>query len=356
MMIIVGVSGGVDSSVSALLLKQKYAEVKGVFMHNWEDDGNGECRAEQDRLDALRVCAKLGVPFASRNFAKQYKEEVFAHFLDGYKRGITPNPDILCNREVKFKVFLDDALAQGADKIATGHYVQKGMRKNRAVLLRGHDSGKDQSYFLHAITHDALMRSEFPIGHLEKKVVRALAEEAGLVTANKKDSTGICFIGEQDFTTFLSRYLPAQPGDIVDESGRVIGQHGGALYYTTGQRAGIGGVKGADSSLPWFILEKDVVSNTLVAGQGRNHPKLIHSHLEVRNFSWIDGTPPASSFEGEVQIRHLGEALPAKVVCLDDGSVIMDLLASHWAAALGQSAVIYQGEICLGGGEITKVG
>lgn len=352
-MIAVGVSGGVDSSVSALLLAEQHKDnVRGVFMHNWEEDGSGECRADQDRRDALRVCAAVGIPFYHRNFAKEYKDNVFAEFLDGYARGVTPNPDILCNREVKFKVFLEDCLAQGDDFIATGHYVRKGEKNGRSLLLRGMDPGKDQSYFLHAITHSALSRSLFPIGHLPKSEVRKIAESAGLVTAAKKDSTGICFIGEQDFKTFLKKYLPAQDGDIVTETGQVVGKHGGALYYTVGQRAPVGGVKGFDSNLPWFILHKDVANNRLIVGQGGDHPALIHSHLEANNFSWIDGTPPASSFDAEVQVRHLGEALPAKVVVRDDGTVVMNMATPHRAAAIGQSAVVYQGEVCLGGGEI----
>lgn len=352
-MIAVGVSGGVDSSVAALLLREEHKNVRGVFMHNWEED-TGECRADMDRKDALRVCAALDIPFSSRNFSKEYKEQVFREFLDGYSRGTTPNPDILCNREVKFKVFLDDCLAQGDDFIATGHYVRKSERNNRSVLLRGVDPGKDQSYFLHAITHDALSRSLFPIGHLPKSEVRALAEKAGLVTARKKDSTGICFIGEQDFKTFLKQYLPAQEGQVVNEDGRVVGRHAGALYYTTGQRAPIGGVKGCDANIPWFILAKDVAANRLVVGQGHDHPALIHNHIQTNAFSWIDGRPPSTSFEGEVQVRHLGEALPALITCNDDGGVSIQMTAPHRAASIGQSAVVYQGDVCLGGGEITS--
>ena len=354
-MIAVGVSGGVDSSVSALLLAQEHKNnVRGVFMHNWEEDGTGECRADIDRRDALRVCASVGIPFAARNFSKEYMDNVFSEFLDGYARGVTPNPDILCNREVKFKVFLEDCLAQGDDFIATGHYVRKGESKGRSLLLRGVDAGKDQSYFLHAITHDALSRSLFPIGHLPKSDVRKIAEEANLITASKKDSTGICFIGEQDFKTFLKKYLPAQEGEVVTETGMVVGKHSGALYYTVGQRAPIGGVKGHDASVPWFVLRKDVANNRLVVGQGGDHPALIHSTIVTDTFSWIDGSAPACSFDGEVQVRHLGEALPAHIDVRDDGSVVMRMSVPHRAAAIGQSAVVYQGDVCLGGGEITQ--
>ena len=352
-MIAVGVSGGVDSSVSALLLAQQGHDVRGVFMHNWEDDGSGLCRADEDRRDALRVCAALGIGFSSRNFAAQYRDQVFAQFLDGYAKGFTPNPDILCNREVKFKVFLDDCLAQGADQIATGHYVQKEYRNDQAVLLRGADPSKDQSYFLHAITHQALDKAVFPIGHLPKSKVRELAATHNLVTARKKDSTGICFIGEQDFKSFLARYLPATAGDIVTEDGRIIGQHHGALYYTVGQRAPVGGVRGHDATMPWFILDKDVANNRLVAGQGHDHPRLIHSHLLVEEMSWIAGHPPASSFEAQVQIRHLGQAIDCQVTVQDNGQLDIFCASPHRAAAKGQSAVLYQGNRCLGGGPIS---
>lgn len=353
-MITVGMSGGVDSSVSAWLLTQTHSDVQGVFMHNWEEDGRGECRADQDRRDALMMCASLNIPFSSRNFAKEYKEHVFQEFLDGYARGVTPNPDILCNREVKFKVFLDDCLKNGADKIATGHYVRHEQKNGRSLLLRGVDPNKDQSYFLHAINQTALSHAVFPIGHLHKTEVRKLAEREGLVTAYKKDSTGICFIGEQDFKSFLKKYLPATDGDIVNEQGDKIGRHHGALYYTVGQRAPIGGVKGCDASLPWFVLEKDVGQNKLIVGQGHHHPRLYQTHLETSVASWIDDNPPSSSFEGEVQIRHLGEAIPAKIIVKNTGGLDIQLKTPHYAAALGQSAVVYQGDICLGGGEITK--
>lgn len=348
-MIVLGVSGGVDSSVCAVLLKKQNQDVRGVFMNNWED-GGPECRAEEDRLDALRVCGMLGIPFSTRNFAQNYKEQVFAQFLDGYKKGFTPNPDILCNREVKFKVFLDDALASGADQIATGHYARMEMRSGQAVLLRGVDPKKDQSYFLHAITQDALCRAVFPLGHLTKTEVRALAQEHGLLNAKKKDSTGICFIGEQDFKTFLKSYLPAHTGEIVTEKGQVVGRHEGALYYTVGQRAPVGGVKGA-SSLPWFILRKDVQSNTLVVGQGADHPSLNLTSLRLSELSWIAGHPPASSFEAEIQIRHLGETRRAQVHVKDDLAMVT-LDAPHFAAAQGQYGVLYQNDVCLGGGVI----
>lgn len=347
-MIVVGMSGGVDSSVAALLLKQKGETVQGVFMKNWEDS---ECRADNDRADALRVCATLDIPFATRNFADVYWKEVFQEFLDGYKRGLTPNPDILCNREVKFKVFLNEALAMGADRLATGHYAHKGKIGNEFVLLRGRDPGKDQSYFLHAISQDALALAEFPVGELPKADVRALAEQANLVTARKKDSTGICFIGERNFKDFLSSYIPATAGDMVTEKGDVVGRHEGALYYTVGQRAPLGGVKGYPGET-WFVLHKDVPNNRLIVGQGRNHPALITQDLTTDVVSWIAGHAPADSFDATVQIRHLGEALPAHIVINEDGQALVRFKDPIWGVAPGQSAVFYNGDVCLGGAPI----
>ena len=349
-MIAVGVSGGVDSSVAALLLQRQGSRIQGVYMHNWETDDPG-CRGEADRQDALRVCAALGIPFAVRNFAETYRRQVFDRFLADYARGLTPNPDILCNREVKFKVFLEEALAMGAERVATGHYARKARLGARWALLRGRDSGKDQSYFLQAISQEGLARAEFPVGELPKAQVRALAEEAGLITARKKDSTGICFIGEQDFKTFLARYLPAQPGDIVTEDGRTVGRHAGALYYTVGERAPLGGVKGAPSA-PWFVLAKDVAANRLTVVQGHDHPRLMTSEFVTDPASWIAGAPPAGAFNGEVQIRHLGRAEPARLNVLDDGRVRVAFDAPVRAVAPGQAAAFYQGEVCLGGASI----
>lgn len=350
-MITLGVSGGVDSSVCAVLLKKRQENVMGVFMDNWGDNNDPLCSADRDRMDALRVCASLGIPFSSRNFSHNYKEQVFASFLEGYARGTTPNPDILCNREVKFKVFLSDALNNGADKIATGHYVRTHFDGKTTNLLRGRDPSKDQSYFLHAVTHEALARSVFPLGDMLKSEVRAIAEENNLVNAKKKDSTGICFIGERDFKDFLSKYLPAQEGDIMTMDGKVIGRHAGALYYTVGQAAPLGGVKGF---LPkkWFILDKCVNTNTLVVTQDRNHPLLHKKEVKTNDMHWVAGSPPASSFEAEVQIRHLGEAIPASIVVSDTGVVTAKLSKPHFAQARGQYAVLYQGDVCLGGGEI----
>lgn len=352
-MIILGVSGGVDSSVAALLLKRAGHDVHGVFMHNWETD-DPACRAQDDRADALRVCGALDIPFSVRNFAHVYREQVFARFLEDYARGLTPNPDILCNREVKFKVFLEEALSMGADQVATGHYARRAKIGNTWALLRGVDPGKDQSYFLQAITQDALARALFPVGELPKAQVRALAREAGLATAAKKDSTGICFIGEQDFKAFLARYLPAQLGEIVDVDGVVLGTHPGALYFTPGQRAPLGGVKGRPEG-PWFVLSKDVARNRLVVGQGIDHPRLMCTHATTAPASWIAGHPPAREFEAQVQIRHLGAANPARVRANDDGTVDINFHAPVRAVVAGQAAGIYQGEVCLGGAEIAGV-
>lgn len=347
---VVGMSGGVDSSVTALLMQRQGHDVRGVYMHNWESDDPG-CRAAEDRRDAVTVCGKLGIPFQTMNFAQTYREQVFEEFLNDYAKGVTPNPDILCNREVKFKAFLNAALEMGAEGLATGHYARKARLGSSWALLRGRDPGKDQSYFLHAVTQAALAVSQFPVGELPKSDVRRLAEEAGLATARKKDSTGICFIGEQDFKTFLSRYLPAQAGAVETLDGHVIGQHGGALYYTVGQRAPLGGVKGFPSE-SWFVLAKDVARNVLVVGQGANHPALMANGLTTEAASWIAGEPPADTFDAEVQLRHLGTPEPARVRVTQDGTLDVRFADPVRAVAPGQAAVVYQGEVCLGGAPI----
>jgi tRNA-specific 2-thiouridylase len=348
-MIVVGMSGGVDSSVAALLLKRRGETLRGCFMANWPSD-DPACRAERDRADALRVCGMLDIPFAARNFSEVYRKEVFDHFLADYATGRTPNPDVLCNREVKFKVFLDDAVSQGATRMATGHYARKEMVRGRAVLLRAIDPGKDQSYFLHAISQRALDMAEFPIGHLPKSCVRAIAQEAGLLTSAKPDSTGICFIEPGNFREFLGSYLPAQPGPMVDQAGVVLGQHAGALYFTVGQRAPLGGVKGR-SGEGWFVQSKRVQDNTLVLVQGSNHPALFASGLVTDPVSWI-GDPPSAPFYGEVQIRHLGEANPSRVTLDVDGCAHVAFNSPVRAVAPGQAAAFYQGDRCLGGAPI----
>jgi tRNA-specific 2-thiouridylase len=349
-MIVCGMSGGVDSSVAAYLLAQRGEQVNGVFMRNW-DEGDPECRAEQDRMDALRVCASLNIPFRVMDFSSVYRQQVFQSFLDGYARGTTPNPDILCNREVKFGVFLDAVLSTGAERLATGHYARKATRQGRAVLLRAVDPSKDQSYFLSAIDGQALARAEFPLGELPKSQVRQIAREAGLLTAGKKDSTGICFIGERDFKDFLARYLPAQPGPIVDLDGRQVGTHQGALYYTVGQRAPVGGIKGGQAG-PWFIARKLVAQNTLVIVPGTHHPDLMSSQALTDTAHWIAGAPPAAVFDCQVQLRHLGQAHAARVRVGDDGRAHIEFQEPVRAVAPGQQAVFYQDDLCLGGGEL----
>ena len=349
-MIIAGMSGGVDSSVAALLLKRRGANVRGIYMNNW-DSQDPACRSTRDRADALRVCGQLDIPFQVVDYCQAYQENVFAEFLSDYKNGLTPNPDILCNREIKFKAFLEQALALGADSLATGHYARKAWINGRWALLRGVDTGKDQSYFLQAITQAALARAEFPVGELPKAQVRVLALEAGLGTATKKDSTGICFIGEQDFKTFLARYLPAQPGVIEDEQGVAIGTHTGALFYTVGQRAPLGGVRGHPNGT-WFVLSKDVTRNVLIVGQGASHPRLMAQVLTARDANWIAGAPPADVFEGQVQIRHLGAPEPAQITVDQDGGFAARFHHPVRGVAPGQAAGVYQGDVCLGGGFI----
>lgn len=349
-MIVCGMSGGVDSSVAAWLLTQRDVEIQGVFMRNWGQD-DPQCRAEADRLDALRVCATLGIPFRVMDFSNVYRQQVFSAFLEGYARGITPNPDILCNREVKFGVFLNAILESGAQRLVTGHYARTAQVHGKTALLRAVDRTKDQSYFLAGVSHRALAHAEFPLGELPKSRVRELARAAGLLTADKKDSTGICFIGERDFKSFLAQYLPAQPGEIVDQRGRVIGTHAGALYYTPGQRAPVGGVKQGPAG-PWFILRKDVAHNRLVAVPGHDHPDLLSSCARTQQAHWIADHPPAQVFDAHVQLRHLGQAHPARISVQDDGTVDIAFAQPVRALAAGQLAAFYQDQICLGSAEL----
>lgn len=350
-MIVCGVSGGVDSSVAAMLLAQSGQQVEGVFMRNWAEN-DPQCRAEQDRQDALRVCAKLGIPFRGVDFSEVYRRQVFQALIDGYERGITPNPDILCNREVKFGVFLDHVLSRGAAGLATGHYARRGTHKGKAVLLRAVDRSKDQSYFLSEVSSQALEYVQFPLGELPKTQVRELARQGGLLTAEKKDSTGICFIGERDFKQFLASYLPAQAGDIVDQDGNKIGSHPGALYYTIGQRAPVGGVRNGPAG-PWFIVSKDVRANILVAVPGIDHPDLYSTQANTQRAHWIAGDPPRGVFRGQVQLRHLGQAHEAQIRVLDDGTTSIAFDEPVRALAAGQQAVFYDNDLCLGGAQLT---
>lgn len=364
-LVIVGMSGGVDSSVSALLLKQQGYRVEGLFMKNWdEDDGTEYCTAKADLADAERVCEKIGIKLHTANFAAEYWDNVFEHFLAEYKAGRTPNPDILCNREIKFKVFLEYAKILGGDYIATGHYVRRADRDGHTYLLKGLDPNKDQSYFLHAVGEAEFAKSLFPVGDIEKPEVRRIAEEHGLVTHNKKDSTGICFIGERRFKDFLQQYLPAQPGEIQTPDGTVIGQHSGLMYHTIGQRQGlgIGGVKGANEE-PWFVARKDLDRNVLVVVQGTDHPLLYTNHLIAQQAHWINGEPngdkplnsdstPSSSFTCTAKNRYRQEDQSCRVTILADGTLDVLFDAPQRAITPGQSVVFYQGDVCLGGAVI----
>ncbi len=351
--VMLGVSGGVDSSVAALLLRQSGADVAGLFMQNWEDDGTGDCRAEDDRKDAVAVCGKLGIPFHVRNFAREYWDGVFQHFIAEYRAGRTPNPDVLCNREIKFKTFLGEARALGAERIATGHYAQVAQHEGRWALLRAADADKDQSYFLHQLGQEQLSATLFPIGHLPKSEVRRLAREAALPTHAKKDSTGICFIGERDFREFLGRYIPAQPGDIRTPEGVRVGEHGGVWYYTLGQREGlqIGGVRGRDAA-PWYVVGKDIVANVLYVDQGHDSRWLLSRSLRTEIAHWIDGAPPATSFECSVKTRYRQQDAACSVNVRDDGTLDVAFETSQRAVTPGQSAVLYRDAVCLGGAVI----
>lgn len=355
--VIVGMSGGVDSSVSALLLLQAGYQVEGLFMKNWDEDDNTEyCTAKADLADAQAVCDKLGITLHTANFAAEYWDNVFEYFLAEYKAGRTPNPDILCNREIKFKVFLDYAKILGADLIATGHYVRRKECEGRTHLLKGLDPNKDQSYFLHAVDEPALASCLFPIGEYEKPAVRALAEQHDLVTHSKKDSTGICFIGERRFNDFLQQYLPAQPGDIVNENGAVMGQHAGLMYHTMGQRQGlgIGGTKGA-SSEPWYVADKNLDANTLLVVQGKNHPRLFHSRLQAGDVHWINGKPDKTPFRCKAKVRYRQDDQPCYLtVNTSNESTTLEVVFDTPQRAItpGQSIVFYQGDHCLGGAVI----
>lgn len=343
--VIVGMSGGVDSSVSALLLKQAGHEVIGLFMKNWEDDG--VCPAAADFEDVSLVCKEIGIPYYTVNFAKEYQEQVFSDFLSESLAGRTPNPDILCNREIKFKVFYDKAKELGADFLATGHYAQVGREAGKASLLRGNDSNKDQSYFLYAIRSDVIEHVLFPIGHLPKSEVRRIALEAGLSTAKKKDSTGICFVGKRDFRTFLSEHLKAIPGSFITPEGKVIGEHIGLPYYTIGQRKGLGLGGPGDA---WFVAQKDLEANTVTVVQGEEHPLLYAEGLTTLEPHWIAGTPPGSfPYRCTAKVRYRQPDFPCEVALLPSGQLAVRFDEPQRAVTPGQSIVFYQGALCLGG-------
>jgi tRNA-specific 2-thiouridylase len=373
--VVVGLSGGVDSAVTAHLLKQQGYEVIGIFMKNWEDDDDSEyCSSNIDFVDAAAVADVLGIEIEHVNFAADYKDRVFSEFVREYQAGRTPNPDILCNAEIKFKSFLDHAMRLGAEKIATGHYarVRLNAATGRHELLKGLDPSKDQSYFLHRLNQAQLSKTLFPVGELHKTEVRRIAEEIGLPNARKKDSTGICFIGERPFREFLNRYISKEPGPIKDPSGRTIGQHVGLSFYTLGQRQGLGiggikakgadmkalqarGLRGAGEHTPWFVARKDIPNNTLWVVQGHDHPWLLSPQLQATDVSWCAGMAPApGAYAAKTRYRQTDAPCSLQALSPPDGQAGFELSFSdpQWAVTPGQSAVLYDGEVCLGGGVI----
>jgi len=352
--IVVGMSGGVDSSVAALLLRREGYEVVGLFMKNWEDDDDDEyCSTRQDLIDCASVADVLGIELEAVNFAAEYKDRVFAEFLREYSAGRTPNPDVLCNAEIKFRAFLDHAMTLGAARIATGHYAQVREAEGRFELLKAEDGSKDQSYFLHRLNQAQLARTVFPLGRLKKTEVRRIAREAGLPNFAKRDSTGICFIGERPFREFLNRYVPRAPGPIRTPEGRVVGEHIGLAFYTIGQRKGIGlgGVKGASEGA-WYVARKDMQKNELVVVQGHDHPLLLSRSLEASDLAWVSGAPPHAHAACGAKTRYRQADARCRVARLAGDDLGVDFEAPQWAVTPGQSVVLYDGAVCLGGGVI----
>jgi tRNA-specific 2-thiouridylase len=352
--IMVAMSGGVDSSVSALLLREQGLDIAGMFMKNWEEDDRfGNCPAAEDVADAKAVAESMGMVLHTRNFSSEYWENVFQEFLSEYRAGRTPNPDILCNREIKFKTFLEHAEELGAEKIATGHYVRSDCKDGVHRLLKGVDHNKDQSYFLYAVGHQQLAKTLFPVGELEKPKVRELAERAGFDVFDKKDSTGICFIGERNFTAFLSDYLPAQPGEIKTVEGQTIGQHQGLMFHTLGQRQGlgIGGVKGF-AEAPWYVLHKDLDNNILYVGQGHEHPWMMSNRLVASQLTWISGHAPQAGASLTAKVRYRQQDQLVTIDEIDENQMHLGFRDAQRAVTPGQSVVLYNGDECLGGGII----
>lgn len=351
--VVVGMSGGVDSSVAALLLKQQGYDVIGIFMKNWDDtDENGVCTATEDYDDVIRVCNQIGIPYYAVNFEKQYWDKVFTYFLNEYKAGRTPNPDVMCNKEIKFKAFLEHAVSLGADFLATGHYARVERRDGEVKMLRGIDENKDQTYFLNQLTQEQLEKVMFPIGDIEKSKVRELAKEANLATSTKKDSTGICFIGERNFKEFLSNYLPAQPGNMETFDGKVMGKHDGLMYYTIGQRHGLG-IGGAGE--PWFVIGKDLKRNVLYVGQNFHHDMLYSDSIIATDISWVSSAEKPASFECTAKFRYRQPDNKVMVEKLDDGNIKVIFHEPIRAVTPGQAVVFYHGDECLGGGTIDEV-
>ncbi|MGM8364672.1 tRNA 2-thiouridine(34) synthase MnmA [Virgibacillus sp. W0181] len=351
--VVVGMSGGVDSSVAALLLKEQGYEVIGIFMKNWDDtDENGVCTATEDYEDVIRVCNQLDIPYYSVNFEKQYWDHVFTYFLDEYKAGRTPNPDIICNKEIKFKAFLNHAITLGADYVATGHYAQVSNEDGHYKMLRGMDSNKDQTYFLSQLTEDVLERVMFPLGHLPKSKVREIAKDHGLATATKKDSTGICFIGERNFKEFLSNYLPAQPGNMKTLTGEIKGKHDGLMYYTIGQRQGLG-IGGPGD--PWFVVGKNVKENVLYVEQGYDNENLYSEGLIASGVNWINPDTIQETFTCTAKFRYRQQDCDVTVTRTVNDRVSVQFAERQRAVTPGQAVVFYDGDICLGGGTIDQI-
>ncbi len=352
--IIVGLSGGVDSSVAAYLLREQGFDVEGLFMKNWEeDDGPEYCSAAVDLADATQVSERLGIRLHTVNFSNEYWDNVFEHFLHEYRSGRTPNPDIMCNREIKFKAFLDHAQTLGASRIATGHYVRSRVVGGEYQLLRGRDANKDQSYFLYALNQYQIAHALFPVGELDKSEVRRIAREQGFVTHAKKDSTGICFIGERKFRDFLERFLPARPGEIVSVDGRSLGEHAGLMYYTIGQRQGlgIGGIAERDDA-PWYVVDKDLDANRLVVGQGVDHPGLFHRHCSLADLHWIGAPVDRLPCDCSAKIRYRSADSACRITAIEGDRASVVFAESQRAITPGQALVFYRGEQCLGGGTI----
>lgn len=351
--VVVGMSGGVDSSVAALVLKEQGYDVIGIFMKNWDDtDENGVCTATEDYEDVIRVCNQIGIPYYAVNFEKQYWDKVFTYFLDEYKAGRTPNPDVMCNKEIKFKAFLEHAMNLGADYLATGHYARVEDRDGERKMLRGLDENKDQTYFLNQLNQSQLEKVLFPIGDMEKSRVRELAKEANLATATKKDSTGICFIGERNFKEFLGNYLPAQPGNMETMSGEVKGKHDGLMYYTIGQRQGLG-IGGAGE--PWFVVGKDLERNVLLVEQGFHNDLLYSDSITAVNISFVSDKPKPRTFECTAKFRYRQPDNAVTVKLQDDGTAKVIFKEPIRAITPGQAVVFYDGEECLGGGTIDEI-
>ncbi|MDY0408550.1 tRNA 2-thiouridine(34) synthase MnmA [Virgibacillus soli] len=351
--VVVGMSGGVDSSVAALLLKEQGYDVVGIFMKNWDDtDEFGVCTATEDFEDVVRVCNQLDIPYYAVNFEKQYWDKVFTYFLDEYKAGRTPNPDVMCNKEIKFKAFLNHALSLGADYLATGHYAQVRNNDGQYEMLRGVDENKDQTYFLNQLTPDILEKVMFPLGHLQKSEVREIAQKNNLATASKKDSTGICFIGERNFKTFLGQYLPAQPGEMQTFEGEVVGKHDGLMYYTLGQRQGLG-IGGPGE--PWFVVGKNLKENILYVAQGYHHELLYSDSLVATDVNWFIPFKGKEPLTCTAKFRYRQKDSQVTVSLLDGNRVKVDFGEKQRAITPGQAVVFYDGEVCIGGGTIDQV-